>query len=121
MPLLFSYGALQDERVQVATFGRRLHGRPDELPGFEPTLIRIDDPKVIASTGHTHYANASFTGSRESRVRGTVFVVTDAELAAADEYERGASYIRVSVVLASGTTAWLYVDARSSRMRTRVE
>ena len=116
MPLLFSYGTLQDVRVQVSTFGRRLHGRPDELPEFEPALIRIDDPQVIAITGHTHYANASFTGSPGSRVRGTVFVVTDAELAAADEYERGASYLRVSVT-ASGTTAWLYVDRRSSKLR----
>ena len=96
MPLLFSYGTLQDVRVQVSTFGRRLQGRPDELPKFEPMLIRIDDPQVIASTGHTHYANALFTGSPESRVRGTVFVVTDAELAAADEYERG-SVVRKGV------------------------
>jgi hypothetical protein len=34
MPLLFSYGTLQQEDVQWSTFGRLLEGEPDELPGF---------------------------------------------------------------------------------------
>jgi len=33
VPLLFSYGTLQEERVQLSTFGRRLSGEPDALPG----------------------------------------------------------------------------------------
>jgi len=55
-----------------------------------------------------------FNGRTESRVPGTVFEVTDAELAAADEYERPASYSRVSVMLASGKEAWVYVHAPPS-------
>jgi hypothetical protein len=43
-----------------------------------------------------------------------VFEVTVAELAAADEYERPASYQRVTVLLASGQKAWVYVHAPSS-------
>jgi hypothetical protein len=35
MPLLFSYGTLQQEDVQWSTFGRLLEGQRDELPGFE--------------------------------------------------------------------------------------
>ncbi|MFC9822809.1 hypothetical protein ACFWG6_18020 [Streptomyces erythrochromogenes] len=31
--LLFSYGAWQSERVQLARFGRLLDGTPDALPG----------------------------------------------------------------------------------------
>jgi hypothetical protein len=31
---LFSYGTLQDEAVQLATFGRRLSGEPEVLEGF---------------------------------------------------------------------------------------
>jgi hypothetical protein len=109
MPLLFSYGTLQQDDVQLATFGRRLPGHPDELPGFEPSLVRIEDPLVVAISGRTHHANATFNGRDDSRIAGMVFEVTDAELAAADEYERHATYKRIAVTLASGKEAWLYV------------
>jgi hypothetical protein len=109
MPRLFSYGTLQQEDVQLATFGRRLHGHPDELPGFEPSLVRIEDPAQAAAAGRTHHANVICNGRPDSRVSGTVFDVTDAELAAADDYERPARYERVVVRLASGKDAWVYV------------
>ena len=114
MPLLFSYGTLQQDDVQRATFGRPLHGQCDELPGYEPSLVEIGDPRQAAAVGRTHHANVIFNGCAGSRVPGTVFEVTDAELAAADEYERPASYERVAVTLASGREAWFYVHARSS-------
>jgi hypothetical protein len=44
-------------------------------------------------------------------VSGTVFEISDAELASADRYEMSA-YCRVAAVLASGKRAWVYVDAR---------
>ena len=114
MPLLFSYGTLQQKDVQRATFGRLLHGHRDELPGYEPSLVEIEDPRQAAAAGRTHHANVIFNGRAGSRVPGTVFEVTDAELAAADEYERPASYERVAVTLASGKQAWVYVHAPSS-------
>ena len=114
MPLLFSYGTLQQENVQLATFGRRVDGDRDELPGFEPSLVRIEDPQLVAASGKTHHANVAFNGRNESRVSGTVFEITDDELAAADEYERLAAYKRILAKLASGKQAWLYVDARSA-------
>jgi gamma-glutamylcyclotransferase (GGCT)/AIG2-like uncharacterized protein YtfP len=113
MPLLFSYGTLQQEDVQRSTFGRLLQGQSDELPGFEHSLVRIEDPRVVASTGSTHHSNVTFNGRNDSRVRGTVFEITDAELAAADQYEQLAAYKRVATMLASGKQAWVYVDARS--------
>jgi len=114
--LLFSYGTLQQERVQLATFGRLLKGRSDELPRFEASRVRIADPQVVADSGETHYANIMFNGDNDRRVSGTVFEVTDAELASADRYERGADYKRVSVALASGETAWVYAHAESASM-----
>jgi hypothetical protein len=114
MPLIFSYGTLQQEGVQRATFGRLLDGCRDELPGFERSLVRIEDAQMAAATGRTHHANVVSNSRSGSRVSGTVFDVTDAELAAADEYERPASYRRVAVTLASGKTAWVYVHAPSS-------
>src|SRR5688500_15233910 len=114
MPLLFSYGTLQERHVQLATFGRLLDGEPDELPGFEPSLVKIADAQLAAATGKTHHANATFTGRNDSRVSGTAFEVTDTELAAADGYERLAAYTRVAVRLASGKHAWVYVEAGSA-------
>ena len=118
MPLLFSYGTLQHEEIQQATFGRHLHGWRDELPGFEPSLVRIEDPQPAAATGRTHHANVVTSERADSRVSGTVFEVTDAELVAADEYERPASYGRVEVTLASGRTAWVYVHTPPSSPRS---
>lgn len=111
MPLLFSYGTLQEEAVQRLTFGRLLEGERDELPGFEPSRVRNEDPQEAAASGRTHHANVTFNGRSDSRVSGTVFEITDAELAAADEYERPAAYKRITAVLASGKQAWVYVAA----------
>ena len=111
MPLLFSYGTLQQEDVQRATFGRLLVGRKDALVGFEQSLVRIEDPQVVATSGKTHHPIVKFNGDRSSRVAGTVFEITAAELENADRYEV-AAYKRVSAMLASGQEAWVYVDAR---------
>ena len=115
MPLLFSYGTLQQENVQLSTFGRLLQGHMDELPGFEQVLVRIADPQVVATSGKTHHANVTFNGKNESRVSGTLFEITDDELVAADQYEQSAAYKRISAMLASGKLAWVYVDARSAQ------
>jgi gamma-glutamylcyclotransferase (GGCT)/AIG2-like uncharacterized protein YtfP len=114
MPLLFSYGTLQQADVQRSTFGRLLQGQSDELPGFERSSVRIEDPQVVAASGMTHYANVMFNGKSDSRVNGTVFEVTDAELAAADRYEQPAAYQRVAARLASGKQAWVYLHAHSA-------
>ena len=114
MPLVFSYGTLQQESVQLSTFGRLLQGQRDELPGFELSSVRIEDPEVVAATGMTHYANVTFNGRNDSQVSGTVFEITETELAAADRYEKPAAYRRISVILASGKQAWVYVEARSA-------
>ena len=114
MPLPFSYGNLQQENVPLSTFGRLLQGQRDELLGFEPSLVRIKDPQVVATSCKTHHANVEFNGRNHRRVSGTVFEITDAELAPANQYEQRAAYKRVATVLALGKQAWVYVDARSA-------
>jgi hypothetical protein len=109
MPLLFSYGSLQQEEVQLATFGRKLDGEKDLLIGYEPSLVKIDDPAVADRLKKTHHDNVAKTDDDWSNVQGTVFDVTDAELALADTYEAKYSYTRVTVPLASGKDAWVYV------------
>lgn len=109
MPLLFSYGTLQRPEVQLATFKRRLQGRADALSGFEPSDVPIIDPTVATALRATRFCNVRFNGRLDSRVAGMAYEVTDAELAAADDYERLAGYARTSVHLDSGRQAWVYL------------
>ena len=109
MPLLFSYGTLQNESVQLSTFGKRLQGTADHLVGFERARVKIEDHEDVAGLGQTHYANVVSNGSSASTVSGTVFDVTDDELAAADAFEAPAAYHRVLAALSSGRTAWVYI------------
>jgi gamma-glutamylcyclotransferase (GGCT)/AIG2-like uncharacterized protein YtfP len=94
--------------VQIATFGRLLPGHADAIVGFAPSSVRIDDPVVAASLGGSDHVNVVYDGRDDSRVTGTVFEVTEGELASADAYEREASYRRVVATLASGAQAWVY-------------
>jgi gamma-glutamylcyclotransferase (GGCT)/AIG2-like uncharacterized protein YtfP len=110
--LLFSYGTLQQHDVQLTTFGRALHGTADQLVGFHQSMVKIEDPKVLKTSGKSHHPIVKQTGVVEDRVAGTVFEVTEEELANADKYEVS-DYKRVSAPLASGRTAWVYVDARA--------
>jgi hypothetical protein len=109
MPLLFSYGSLQQEETQISTFGRKLDGEKDLLVGYEPSLVKIADPDVAARLKKTHHDNVQKTDDDWSNVQGTVFDVTDAELALADTFEAQYLYKRVTVPLASGKDAWVYV------------
>jgi len=107
---LFSYGTLQLENVQRETFGRLLEGAADALPGYSRTMVEITDPDVLATSGERFHPIVSASGDPADSVVGTVFLITEAELAAADEYEVS-DYRRVSVRLASGLDAWVYVKA----------
>ena len=106
---LFSYGTLQDEAVQLSTFGRKLKGVSDGLQGFRRTRIPIKDQLV--ATDDQYYFNVEPTGSDTDTVVGTRFEVTEQELIHADEYEATADYKRITVNLSSGMTAWVYVSA----------
>ena len=108
---LFSYGTLQLEAVQMATFGRRLAGTSDALPGFELATLRIEDPTVIAISGKAQHTIARFTGRKSDEISGTVFQVTSDDIQNADRYEVDACK-RIAVTLRSGVRAWVYVDAR---------
>ncbi len=109
MPLLFSYGTLQLPEIQMATFGRHLVDSKDALVGFEPSLVKIPDPAIVARLQKTHHNNVTQSGDANSRVEGTAFEVTEAELLQADIYEAEFNYVRIVVTLASGRESWLYV------------
>jgi gamma-glutamylcyclotransferase (GGCT)/AIG2-like uncharacterized protein YtfP len=107
---LFSYGTLQLEPVQRATFGRILSGQRDFLPNYRLEEIAIRDPAVVATSGKARHPMAVRTGKQADRIEGLVFAITAAELAHADAYEVE-DYRRARVTLASGREAWVYLDA----------
>ena len=108
--LLFSYGTLQLENVQRSSFGRRLDGQPDAMPGYTRTMVEVTDPAVLAASGERFHPIVSPSGDPTDEVAGTVFRISAEELAAADRYEV-ADYQRVQVRLTSGREAWVYVKA----------
>lgn len=108
--LLFSYGTLQQENVQLTSFGRLLSGRADAMPGYRCDMLEITDPEVIRTSGKRFHPVVSESGDPADEVAGTLFEITPEELAAADSYEV-ADYRRVMVRLKSGSDAWVYVKA----------
>jgi gamma-glutamylcyclotransferase (GGCT)/AIG2-like uncharacterized protein YtfP len=108
--LLFSYGTLRQPDVQRATFGRELDGRPDAIVGYELDYVTITDPHVIATSGSDRHPILRPSGRVDAAIEGTVFAISEADLAAADEYEVD-DYVRVAVPLRSGDEAWVYVFA----------
>ena len=108
---LFSYGTLRLEDVQLATFGRKLEGRPDVLIGYRLVKITNEDEDFVAKSGTAEHRNLQFTGNASDFVEGTVFSVTMEELEKSDTYEPE-GYERVLVQLKSGTNAWIYLNRR---------
>lgn len=110
MEKLFSYGTLQQEEVQLATFGRKLTGAQDALLGYKRSMVEITDPEVLATSGKKFHPIVTSTNNPQEAVEGTVFDVTHKEILQADRYEVN-DYKRINVQLRSGCAAWVYVKA----------
>jgi len=104
---LFSYGTLRQPEVQSVLYGREVPTTPDVLPGWRLDWVRIVDPEVIATSGSDRHPILR-RGEPADAVEGVRLDLSDDELAATDAYEV-ADYSRVSVRLASGREAWVYV------------
>jgi gamma-glutamylcyclotransferase (GGCT)/AIG2-like uncharacterized protein YtfP len=109
---LFSYGTLRLEDVQLATFGRKLEGKPDVLVGYRLVMITIKDEDFVEKSRSAEHRNLQFTGNSSDFVEGIVFSVTTEELESSDAYEPE-GYERVLVQLKSGTNAWIYHNRHS--------
>jgi gamma-glutamylcyclotransferase (GGCT)/AIG2-like uncharacterized protein YtfP len=109
MPYLFSYGTLQQESVQRASFGRALTGKPDALLGFRREMVEIIDAEVFCLSGERFHP-ILVLGEAQDEIAGMVFEVTDEDLARADAYEVD-NYRRISAKLKSGLDAFVYVKA----------
>lgn len=107
---LFSYGTLQYDSVQIATFGRKLNGHLDALVGYTLSQVEIKDPGVLEKSGEAFHPVVTYTGNKNDIVQGVVFEVSPEEIAHADDYEVD-DYKRVNAPLRSGEYAWVYVNA----------
>lgn len=91
---LFSFGPLATESVQLSVLGRTLDGAPDAAAGFRAS--GTDQLALVP------------THDMSDRVPGSVFEVTDDDIAAIDAYETDRAE-RTSLTLESGVTAWVYL------------
>ena len=110
---LFSYGTLQDPKVQIATYGRLVKGEMDSLSRYRLVELLIDDAHVVSVSGKEVHTIARYTGDPADRIAGTVLFLTPGELVSSDNYEVEA-YARTEVTLESGRTAFVYVEAGKS-------
>ena len=106
---LFSYGTLRRREVQLATFGREFDGYVDAV-SYELHYVTITDPQLIATSGSDRHPILCRPDRPDAHLDGTVFTITEADLAAADAYEVD-DYPRISVPLRSGPPAWVSVFA----------
>lgn len=108
--LLFSYGTLQLERVQLETFGRKLIGVKETLKGFKMEQLEITDALVLQKSQQNFHPIAVISNSSQDEIQGTLFEISEEELKQADSYEV-ADYQRIQVKFESGSIGWIYIKA----------
>jgi len=108
MEKLFSYGTLQNDNVQLDTFGRTLNGTNEKLLGYKKERIKIKDHLVLKSSDLDNHPIIRYTGNKIDLVEGVLFEITHDELLLADTYEVD-DYKRVKVKFKSGVIGWAYV------------
>ena len=81
----------------------------DNIQAKTETTMPLVGDAPLKRLKKLHHDNVSKTGDEWSNVQGTVFEVSDEELARADSFEAQYLFKRMSVPLASGKDAWVYV------------
>jgi gamma-glutamylcyclotransferase (GGCT)/AIG2-like uncharacterized protein YtfP len=107
--LLFSYGTLQKQKVQLELFGRILNGTKDVLKGYQLATIEINDEEVLSTSEQKYHLIAIPSTNAEDFIEGMVFEISTEEVLRADEYETE-DYKRIKVMLQSGKESWVYVS-----------
>lgn len=106
--LLFSYGTLQLENVQLKNYGRILNGEPAKLQGYKVKKLQITDSNVLEKSRLEYHPIALKSESEKDFIEGMIFEITDAELIETDMYEVS-QYQRILETFESGEKAWVYV------------
>jgi gamma-glutamylcyclotransferase (GGCT)/AIG2-like uncharacterized protein YtfP len=108
--LLFSYGTLQLEKVQLESFGRELNGTKEVLTGYKLEQLQITDKTVLEKSEQEFHPIAVPSKAPNDKVKGTLFKISAEELKQADLYEV-ADYKRVKATFQSGKQGWVYVKS----------
>ena len=106
--LLFSYGTLQLEQVQLENYGRILKGEQDILTGYKMENLQITDSTVLAKSQLEYHPIAVKSDNQNDLIAGVLFEITETELAETDKYEVN-QYHRILETFKSGKKAWVYV------------
>lgn len=111
---VFSYGTLQDKKVQQELFFRTLKVQKAELRGFKLTDVKIKDPEVIRLSGKDVHPGLVVSDDLKAKISGSILEVTLKELAIMDAYEVS-DYKRVQADI-EDKSVWVYVvsNAESS-------
>lgn len=107
--LLFSYGTLQDEMIQLEIFGRKLIGVADKLYGYRVGQLEIATGNELQASNIRSYPAAVASHQPVDCIAGMVYQLSPEELGLADLYETSA-YRRVHIRLESGRWAWVYIS-----------
>jgi len=83
---LFSYGTLQNEKVQIDLFGRSLAGSADVLRGYKVSIIEITDETFLSKDEAKYQKTLMISANENDIVRGIVFEITGDELLIVDGY-----------------------------------
>ncbi len=110
---LFVYGTLRKPSVQLQVIGRETPGTPDTLIGWTLDAVEIVNPDVLRISEQAVHFIARRTQLPEDSIDGEILMVSQEELERIDPYEAD-NYVRSSVVLASGATAWFYCRPEDS-------
>lgn len=102
MKKVFTYGTLQNPKVQFELFGRELKGSQDKLNGFKKESILISRQKYPILTPAQN--------EKQAIIEGVCYEMTPEDIVNCDAYE-GMDYKRIKVTLSSGTKAWVYIAA----------
>lgn len=100
MILIFTYGTLQNKKIQLELFNRILKGSPDILLGYQKDFIKLG--------GNVYPILKKINAKTETQVQGTCYEISLQELYVCDAYE-GTSYQRVKTTLKSGKKVWVYI------------
>ena len=106
--LLFSYGTLQLEKVQLENYGRILKGERDKLTSYKIENLQITDLTVLSKSQLEYHPIAVKSENKNDFIRGVLFEITESELAETDKYEVS-QYQRIVETFESGKEAWVYV------------
>lgn len=106
--LLFSYGTLQLEKVQIENYGRILKGERDRLIGYKIENLQITDSTVLSISQLEYHPIAVKSTNTDDFIEGMIFQITETELAETDKYEVS-EYHRILETFESGKKAWIYI------------